>query len=149
MNQIEPVLDAKYFHKSPINPQDTSSASTLPAKWLTGYGGKVAAPFNRFYMGGENDIRGFDIWGISPDRVCAHARPPSTCSTPTARRASNMVLNPATGVHVYLRANVTADHPGYQLVFPGGDTAGVGNARIPHSDFRTGHAGHIRRCRHR
>ena len=26
----------------------------------------MAPPFSRFYMGGENDIRGFDIWGISP-----------------------------------------------------------------------------------
>ena len=33
---------------------------------LTGYGGKVAPPFNRFYIGGEQDIRGFEIWGISP-----------------------------------------------------------------------------------
>ena len=33
---------------------------------ISGYGGKVAPPFSRFYMGGENDIRGFDIWGISP-----------------------------------------------------------------------------------
>ena len=36
------------------------------AKFLTGYDGKVAAPFNRFYIGGEQDIRGFEIWGISP-----------------------------------------------------------------------------------
>ena len=27
---------------------------------------KVAPLFSRFYMGGENDIRGFEIWGISP-----------------------------------------------------------------------------------
>ena len=36
------------------------------SRFLAGYGGKVAPPFARFYMGGENDIRGFDIWGISP-----------------------------------------------------------------------------------
>ena len=35
-------------------------------RFVSGFGGVVAPPFNRFYMGGENDIRGFDIWGISP-----------------------------------------------------------------------------------
>ena len=35
-------------------------------RFVSGFGGRVAPPFNRFYMGGENDIRGFDIWGISP-----------------------------------------------------------------------------------
>ena len=36
------------------------------ARFITGYAGKNPPPFSRFYMGGENDIRGFDIWGISP-----------------------------------------------------------------------------------
>jgi outer membrane protein assembly factor BamA len=35
-------------------------------RFLTGYGGRVAPPFNRIYMGGEQDVRGFEIWGISP-----------------------------------------------------------------------------------
>ncbi len=65
VNQLEPVLDAKYFRKSPLNPKHVIGFHVL-GKWVTGYGGKVAPPFNRFYMGGENDIRGFDIWGISP-----------------------------------------------------------------------------------
>ena len=30
----------------------------------------MAPPFNRFYMGGENDIRGFDIWGSARWRTC-------------------------------------------------------------------------------
>ncbi len=34
--------------------------------FLTGYGGLVAPPFQRFYMGGENDLRGFDIRSVSP-----------------------------------------------------------------------------------
>ena len=44
----------------------TSWHSTCWARMLTGYGGKVAPPFSRTYIGGEQDIRGFDIWGISP-----------------------------------------------------------------------------------
>lgn len=33
---------------------------------ISGYGGKDVPPFNRFYLGGENDIRGFDFYTISP-----------------------------------------------------------------------------------
>ncbi len=47
------------------------------AAYIAGYGGKEIPPFNRFYMGGENDIRGYDIRSISPsylypDRYCAN-----------------------------------------------------------------------------
>ena len=34
--------------------------------YTTGYSGKEVPPFSRFYMGGENDIRGYDIRSISP-----------------------------------------------------------------------------------
>jgi outer membrane protein insertion porin family len=34
--------------------------------YTTGYGGKQVPPFSRFYMGGENDLRGYDIRSISP-----------------------------------------------------------------------------------
>ena len=34
--------------------------------YVAGYGGDVAPPNNRFYTGGENDIRGFDIRGATP-----------------------------------------------------------------------------------
>jgi len=34
--------------------------------YTTGYGGKEVPPFSRFYMGGENDLRGYDIRSISP-----------------------------------------------------------------------------------
>ena len=70
VNQIEPVLDAKYFHKSPLNPRHVIGLHLL-GKWLTGYGGKTAPPFNRFFIGGENDIRGFDILRHQPDRLRA------------------------------------------------------------------------------
>jgi outer membrane protein insertion porin family len=33
---------------------------------ITGYGGKDVPPFNRFYLGGENDVRGFDFYTIAP-----------------------------------------------------------------------------------
>ena len=34
--------------------------------YVQGYGGDVAPPNNRFYAGGENELRGFDIRGATP-----------------------------------------------------------------------------------
>jgi outer membrane protein insertion porin family len=33
---------------------------------ITGYGGKNIPPYSRFYLGGENDVRGFDFYTIAP-----------------------------------------------------------------------------------
>ncbi|HYY70332.1 MAG TPA: outer membrane protein assembly factor BamA, partial [Terriglobales bacterium] len=38
----------------------------MQGSFLTGYGGLVAPPFERFYMGGDQDLRGFDIRSASP-----------------------------------------------------------------------------------
>ncbi len=38
----------------------------VQGSFITGYGGLVAPPFQRAYMGGENDLRGFDIRSVSP-----------------------------------------------------------------------------------
>ena len=34
--------------------------------YVQGFGGAVAPPNNRFYAGGEGDLRGFDIRGATP-----------------------------------------------------------------------------------
>jgi outer membrane protein insertion porin family len=54
----------KYFH--PINHRRNAVGVRFLAAWTTGYGGGEVPPFSRFYMGGENDLRGFDIRAISP-----------------------------------------------------------------------------------
>ena len=64
MNQIEPMIDAKYFHKG-LSPKHVIGLH-FSGRYLTGFGGKTAPPFNRFFMGGENDVRGFDFYTISP-----------------------------------------------------------------------------------
>ena len=64
VNQIEPVVDAKYFRRGLMARHVIGMH--FNGRFVTGYGGKTAPPFNRFYMGGENDVRGFCIWCISP-----------------------------------------------------------------------------------
>jgi outer membrane protein insertion porin family len=128
VNQIEPIIDAKYFRKGFA--KNHVIGMHFLGRFLTGYGGKVANPLNRFYMGGENDIRGFDIWGISP---IAYVPTQGTINVlnndGTARQQK--YIDPSTGAVSY--TNVTQSIPTYQMVFPGGDTSLVGNFeyRIP------------------
>jgi outer membrane protein insertion porin family len=61
---INNVFDIKYFH--PINKRRNAVGLHFSTAYITGWGGGEVPPFSRFYMGGENDIRGFDIRSISP-----------------------------------------------------------------------------------
>jgi outer membrane protein insertion porin family len=64
VNAITNVFDIKYFH--PVRKNRNAIGLHFTSGFITGYGGKEVPPFSRFYMGGENDIRGFDIRSISP-----------------------------------------------------------------------------------
>jgi outer membrane protein insertion porin family len=128
VNQIEPVFDYKVFRKSPLNPHHIIGFHVM-GKWVTGYGGKVAPPFNRFYIGGENDIRGFDIFGISPIAYVPTQASVQVLNNDGTPRMQNGIDSNGNRTSV----GVTQTIPTYQLVFPGGDTVGVGNLeyRIP------------------
>jgi outer membrane protein insertion porin family len=64
VNTITNIFDVKYFH--PVRKRRNAVGVHFSASYITGYGGKEVPPFSRFYMGGEQDIRGFDIRSISP-----------------------------------------------------------------------------------
>ena len=64
VNDLSNIVDWKYFH--PVNKRRNTLGFHATGAFITGYGGKEIPPFSRFYMGGENDIRGFDIRSISP-----------------------------------------------------------------------------------
>jgi len=64
VNTITNVFDWKYFH--PIQKRRNVIGFHATVAHTTGYSGKEVPPFSRFYMGGENDVRGFDIRSISP-----------------------------------------------------------------------------------
>jgi outer membrane protein insertion porin family len=128
VNQIEPVIDAKYFRRG-FKKGHVIGFHFL-GRSITGYGGKVAPPFNRFYMGGENDIRGFEIWGISPIAYVPSSANINVLNSDGSPRQQR-ILDPTTGLIV--ATNVTQTIPVYQLVTPGGDTQLVTNLeyRIP------------------
>src|SRR6516225_426928 len=64
VNTITNVVEWKRF--KPVNKHRNVLGLPAQAAFITGYGGKEIPPFNRFYMGGEQDLRGYDIRSISP-----------------------------------------------------------------------------------
>jgi outer membrane protein insertion porin family len=81
-------------------------------------------------MGGENDIRGYNIWGISPIAyvpTTAQVNVLNNDGTPRQQR----YVDPTNGQTSFV--NVLQTIPAYQLVFPGGDTNFISNFeyRIP------------------
>jgi outer membrane protein insertion porin family len=61
---IRPIVQYKQFF--PVNKHRNALGYNLQGSFITGYNGVVAPPFERAYLGGDNDIRGFDIRTISP-----------------------------------------------------------------------------------
>ncbi len=55
----------KYFKQAPWHKSHILAFHAL-GSMITGYGGKYIPPFSRTYIGGEQDVRGFEIWGITP-----------------------------------------------------------------------------------
>jgi outer membrane protein insertion porin family len=90
----------------------------------TGFGGKVEPPQSRFYLGGENDIRGFDFFTVSP-----------YVFIPTASATGVAFLNPTKLNQNGSPTLETVSVPvlNYVATRPGGDTQAVGNFeyRIP------------------
>jgi outer membrane protein insertion porin family len=54
----------KYFH--PTYHHRNVIGMRYQTAMISGYSGKDIPPFNRYYLGGENDVRGFDFYTISP-----------------------------------------------------------------------------------
>jgi len=117
VQSIRPILQYKHFR--PMNKGRNALGYNLQASFLTGYGGLVAPPFERFYLGGENDLRGFDIRSVSPvaylpDKGVIVLRNPD--GSPVPKDPGNP-----------LRGNYTVPIPLERIVFPGGDLSLSGN----------------------
>jgi outer membrane protein insertion porin family len=94
--------------------------------YVQGFGGDVAPPNNRFYSGGEGDLRGFDIRGATPygwvpNRVTVQLTSPDGSCVP--RDPTNPQLNQCIQVPL----------PVYGIASIGGDTSLTTNTeyRIP------------------
>ncbi len=127
VNTVQPAIDVAYFRRGIF--RSNVMGFHVNARFIAGFGGKVAPPYSRYYMGGEDDIRGFDILTISPiafiptDTTINVLNADGTPKvTPVINSDGSRSFNP-----------VVQTIPVYQLILPGGDTATVFNYeyRIP------------------
>jgi outer membrane protein insertion porin family len=122
VDTISNIFTAEYFH--PSYHRRNVIATRLIMGWMTGYGGKLVPPYERFYLGGETDVRGFDFFNISPWTFI-----PSVVSQPVT------ILNPTilgpTGNPTPQTISVPTLE--YLATRPGGDVETVANFeyRIP------------------
>jgi outer membrane protein insertion porin family len=127
VDTIRPSLDMQYFHVSPKWKKNVLAFHFLGSTY-TGYANHVIPPYSRTYIGGEQDVRGFDFYGISPIAFLAsNANTPILNPNGTQRtQVININGIPST-------VNSTQNIPTYQIITPGGDTQAVGNFeyRIP------------------
>jgi outer membrane protein insertion porin family len=127
INTLRPSVDVKYFKAAPWHRSHILAFHAL-GSLITGYGGKYIAPFSRTFIGGEQDVRGFEIWGITPIAYVASSGSVNVLNNDGSARTQKVVQN-----GVVTSVPVTMNIPQYQLITPGGDTQIVTNAeyRIP------------------
>ena len=128
VNTVRPSLDLQYYHVSPKFRKNVLAFHMLASTYF-GYGGKVIPPYARTYIGGENDVRGFDFYGISPIAFIPSSAPVSVLDASGNPRYQKTLAADGTSV----LQPVTQNIPIYQIITPGGDTQVVGNFeyRIP------------------
>jgi outer membrane protein insertion porin family len=107
VNYYRPSLDFRYFH--PMNKGRNVLAIRLLGSFIHGFDGTAVPYYQRFFVGGDFDIRGFDFRAISP----------------IAFITRNVTSSDAQG-------NIVSQ-PFDDIVYVGGDTQGVINMeyRIP------------------
>jgi len=111
VHSIRPIIQYKKF--IPMQKRRNAFGYNVQASYISGWGGLVAPPFQRFYMGGEYDLRGFDIRSVSPVAFLPNSNV-ITLTNPDGTPVLKNPLNPRQG-------NWTVPIPVDQIVFPGGD----------------------------
>jgi len=117
VHSIRPIVQYKRFF--PMQNRRNTFGMNFQASYISGFGGLVAPPFQRFYMGGEYDIRGFDVRSISPIAFLPNAGA-ITLTNPDGTPVPKNPFRPQQG-------NWTIPIPVDQIVFPGGDLSLVSN----------------------
>jgi outer membrane protein insertion porin family len=127
VNTIRPAVDIKYFKMAPWHKSHVL-AFHMMTSLITGYGGKYIPPFSRTFIGGEQDVRGFEIWGISPIAFIPSSTSVNVLNDNGSARTQRVIIN---GVSQQQPVQMTV--PTYQLITPGGDLQSIGNFeyRIP------------------
>jgi outer membrane protein insertion porin family len=117
VRSVRPIIQYKRF--IPVQNRRNAFGFNVQGSFITGFDGLVAPPFQRSYMGGENDLRGFDIRSVSPVAFLPSVGS-ITLTDPTGVPVLKDPQNPRAGA-------VTIPIPIDQITFPGGDLSIVTN----------------------
>ncbi len=126
---VRPMIEFKRWTPMHFLKPDREGRNSLGVRlsgsFISGFGGRVAPPFERFYMGGDTDIRGFDIRAISPIAFFVE-KVDSPLTNPDGTAVPKDPNNPRQGA-------LTIPLPVHRILFPGGDTQLISNVeyRIP------------------
>lgn len=122
VNSASEIFSLSYFH--PHYHHRNVIGLRVQAATISGFAGKNAPPYNKYYMGGEYDIRGFEAYTVSPFVAIPNlSSAPITYLDPT-RLGSNGQPSPET---------INVPTLQYVPTRPGGDTQMFANMeyRIP------------------
>lgn len=112
VNFYRPVVS--FIQWKPLYHQNTLGIH-FQGSFMSGWGGKVAPPYERFYMGGENDLRGFDIRTVTP-YVFVTTVQPLPLTNPDGSPVPIDPTNPR-------RGNISVPLPVSSINYTGGDTS--------------------------
>jgi outer membrane protein insertion porin family len=125
-----PSFEFKYFHpvRNKRSEKPQAFGMHILASTIQGYGGRVPPPFSRFYIGGEYDIRGFDIRSISPLAFF-----PATGQVCNRDNFGNPILATGANGQKGTTCGSYTQFPYYTPIYPGGDTEVITNFeyRVP------------------
>ncbi len=120
---IRPIMEFKQFRQ--LGKRGNVLGYRVQGSFISGYGSLVAPPLERFYLGGDTDIRGFDVRAISPVVFLAD-KFDFPLLNPDGTAVPKDPSHPLAG-------NVSVTIPIQRITFPGGDTSLVTNLeyRVP------------------
>ncbi len=125
VRSVRPIVTYTKWH--PVQKGRNAFGYRVQGSYISGFGGLVAPPFQRFYMGGENDIRGFDIRSVSPiaflpsaGSIVLRNRDNSTIPVVKSLPCNPSLPSPQSNC-------TTVPIPIDQITFPGGDLSLITN----------------------
>jgi outer membrane protein insertion porin family len=126
INTVEPAIRAKY-ERAGFKPSHVA-AWRVSGRMLIPYNGQTTPPQARYYLGGEDEIRGFASWTLSPAGFLASAANVQVLNNDGTPRQSLVYVNSQPTYQL-----VSLQIPAYRSVSLGGDTKVFGNFeyRIP------------------
>ncbi len=121
VNFFEPNLEAKFYHRGFARRHVI--ALQVRGQLVAGYNGRAAPPVNRYFMGGEDELRGFDSGSVGPVAFIPGAKSIDVLNSDGSKRLAKIIVN-----NVLTTVDVTQRVPYYRYSSIGGDTKVVGNA---------------------